>query len=203
MVGLGLSAVSMGLSLFGANQNAKAAQKAMNQQAVVDTASRKATANSMIASVNSQNAKVDSMKRSVEIMQMQAKADGLIRLENYNEMAASAMVMGAASGRVMNEGSLGAIFDKSKSDFMWDNMWSRTGAEINEAAVYQDIENIYEAGSTSLMLGKEQLGVSRLGSMAGQQNTAAQAQQAFNNTLVSSGQSVLKNYGSGLFKLGD
>lgn len=188
----------MALNAYGANQSAKASQKALEAQARADEAGRAATANSMIASVNSQNGKVTTLKRNLEIVQMQSKADGLMRKESYNEMAATAMVMGAASGRIMGEGSIDSIFDKSKSDFMWDEMWSKTGLEITEAAVAQDIKTVYESGATSLLLGGEQLSVARLGSMAGQSNTAAAAQTAFNNTLIRGGTSLLNNYGTSL-----
>lgn len=187
---------STALSLFGANENKKSAQKSMAAQATADTASRVATANSMIASVHSQNAKALQLERNVDIMRMQGKADGVMRADTYNEMAATAMVMGAASGRVFGEGSMQAIMDKSSEDYMWDKMWAKNSLEISEAAVFQDIENVFEAGATSLMLGTEQLEVARLGSMAGQANTAAAAQQAFNNTLVGVGQNYLNTYGS-------
>ena len=68
--------------------------------------------------------------------------------------------------------------------------------------MYRDMENIYQAGANSLMLGREQLEVSRLGSMAGAQNTASAAQQAFNNTLVKGGQSMISSYGDSLFQKG-
>ncbi len=194
-----MALAGMGMSLLGASANKKAAEKSMQAQASADTASRRATANSMIASVHSQNAKVNDLKRSVEIMQMQGKADAVLRKESYNEMMATSMVMGAASGRALNEGSTASIMDKSNSDYMWDQMWAKTGIEISEAAMYQDMEEIYKAGATSLLLGKEQLQVARLGSMAGQSNTAAAAQMAFNNTLVKVGQSAINNYGSSLF----
>ncbi len=194
-----MAAIGMGVSLLGASANNKAAQKSLEAQAAADTASRRATASSMIASVNSQNAKVDELKRSVDIMQLQGKADSLIRKESYNDTMALSMVMGAASGRVFGEGSMDAIFDKSESDYMWDQLWAKNSQEISEAAMYRDMENIYEAGQTSLMLGREQLEVARLGSMAGQENTAAAAQQAFNNTLTSGVKSITSNYGDSLF----
>ena len=195
-----MAAVGLGVSLIGASANNKAAQKSMRAQAKADEASRRATANSMIAQTQAQNWKVKEMERMGQIMAMQGKADAMIRTENYNDVQAMAMVMGAASGRTTGSGSVGAIMDKSNSDYMWDQMWAANSLTISQAALEQDKANIYRAGSTSLMLGKEQLGVARLGSMAGQQNTAANAQQAFNNTMVSAGQSVLNNYGSSLFK---
>ena len=193
---------SAAMSLAGASANKKAAGKAMRAQATADTAGRRATASGMIASVSSQNAKVERLTRSGELMEMQGKADGVIRRENYNEVQAMALVMGAASGRVTSHGSLESIRSKSESDFMWDEMWATNATKISKAAIEADKYNIYNAGSTSLMLGKEQLEVARLGSMAGQENTSAAAQQAFNNTLVSAGQSVVSSYGSSLFSKG-
>ena len=81
---------------------------------------------------------------------------------------------------------------------MWDQMWAKTSQEISEAAIYQDIAEIHRGGQQSLMLGRQQLEVARLGSMAGSENTAAAAQQAFNNTLVDIGQSTISAYGSSL-----
>lgn len=188
-------------SVVQAGQNAKAAGKAMRAQAAVDTASRRATANSMIAAVHSQNAKVKELQRMDEMMTMQAKADSLIRKESYNDTAAMQLVMGAASGRATNEGSVSAIMNKSHSDFMWDNMWAENIKEISQAALYQDMENIYQAGSNSLLLGGEQLGVARLGSQAGQANTAAAAQQAFNNTIMSGVKSTASAYGGSIMNL--
>ncbi len=198
MLGLITTGISLGVGLIGANKNAKAAQKAMRAQATADTASRKATAASMIASVNSQNAKVKDLERMGEIMTMQGKADAVIRKESYNDTMAMAMVMGAVSGRTMGEGSINVVMDQSASDHKWDQLWAKNSQEISEAALYQDMETVYQSGSNSLMLGGQQLEVARLGSQAGQANTAAAAQQAFNNTLVSAGQSVLNNYGGSL-----
>jgi len=194
-----MAALGMGLSLLGASSNKKAAEKSMRAQATADTAARKATASSMIAQVNSQNAKVKELERTGEIMQMQGKADAVIRKENYNQTQSMAMVMGAASGRVFGEGSVSTIMDKSRSDFMWDQLWAKNSLEISEAALEQDKQNIYQAGSTSLMLGQQELEVSRLGSMAGQQNTAAAAQNAFNNTLIQGVNSYANTYGDTLF----
>lgn len=202
MIGMALTGLSMGMSLLGARSNAKAAQKSLNAQAKADEASRRAQASSQIAQVNSQNAKVYDLKRSVEIMQLQGQADAVMRTENYNDMMATAMVMGATSGRALNEGSMESIFNKSKSDYEWDQMWARNSMEISEAAMYQDMSEIYRSGSISLGLGAENLGVSRLASQTGQQNTAARAQQSFNNTLVSAGQSAIKHYGPNLLDLG-
>ena len=190
-----VEAVGLGLSLFGASANKKAAEASMRAQAAADQASRVATANSMIAQVSSQNAQAEQLQRTSEIMETQGKADAMIRKENYNDTAAMQMVMGAASGRVFGEGSLGAIMDKSQSDFMWDQMWATNSEIISQAAIQQDITSIYQAGATSLILGAEQLDVARLASQAGQQNTAAQAQQAFNNTLIQSGTSFAQSYG--------
>ena len=58
-----MAAVGLGVSLLGANANKKAAQKAMNNQAVVDQASRVASANSMIAQTTSQNYKAEELTR--------------------------------------------------------------------------------------------------------------------------------------------
>jgi len=197
-----LAAVGMGMSLLGASANKKAAQKAMRAQATADTAARKATAASMIATVHSQNAKVKELQRANDIMQMQGKADAMIRQEDYNDTMATAMVMGAASGRVFGQGSMDAIMDKSESDFMWDQMWAKNSLEISEAALHQDMKNVYQAGANSLLLGREQLEVARLGSMAGQQNTAAQAQAAFNNSITGMVNSYAKSYGDTLFGKG-
>ncbi len=190
----------MGVSLLGAASNKKAAQRAMRAQAVADTASRQTTAKSMIASVHSQNAKVEELKRMDEMMQMQGKADAVIRKEDYNDMAATQLVMGAASGRVVSDagGSIGKIIEKSENDFMWDQMWNANIQEISQAALYQDMKNIYQAGATSLVLGRNELEVARLGSMAGQTNTAAAAQQSFNNALVGGAKSVINNYGDSI-----
>jgi len=195
-----MAAVGMGVSLLGAASNKKAAQRAMRAQAVADTASRQTTAKSMIASVHSQNAKVEELKRMDEMMQMQGKADAVIRKEDYNDMAATQLVMGAASGRVVSDagGSIGKIIEKSENDFMWDQMWNANIQEISQAALYQDMKNIYQAGATSLVLGRNELEVARLGSMAGQTNTAAAAQQSFNNALVGGAKSVINNYGDSI-----
>ncbi len=197
-----MAAVGMGMTLLGASANKKAAAKSMQAQATADTAGRRATANSMIASVHSQNAKVDEMKRSVELIGIQGKADAVMRKESYNEMMATSMVMGAASGRALNEGSTDAIFNKSQSDYMWDQMWNKNNQEISEAAMYQDMENIYQAGATSLMLGGEQLGVDRLRSMAGQESQAAAMQTSFNNTMTGMVNSYASSYGDTLFGKG-
>ena len=193
-----MAGVGLGISLLGANANKKALQKAMNNQAVVDTASRVATANSMIAQTTSQNYKAEELTRIGDLMQMQGKADSMMRKESYNDTQAMAMVMGAASGRVFGSGSVGAIMDKSESDFMWDQMWATNNEKISMAALEQDKANVFRSGNTSLLLGQESLEVARLGSMAGQDNTAAQAQQAFNNTMMNAGTSLVNNYGSSL-----
>lgn len=194
-----MAALGMGLSLLGASSNKKAAERSMKAQAAADTAARQATASSMIAQVSSQNSKVKELERAGEIMQMQGKADAVIRKEAYNETQSMAMVMGAVSGRVFGSGSMETIMDKSKSDYMWDQLWAKNSLEISEAALEQDKLNIYQAGATSLMLGQQELEVARLGSMAGQQNTAAAAQNAFNNTLIGGVQSYASNYGDTLF----
>ena len=197
-----LAGASLGMSLLGASANKKAAESAMRSQAAADDASRMATANSQIAAVNSQNAKVLELQRADQIMQIQGKADSVMRAESYNDLMATSMVMGAVSGRVIGEGSIAAIFEKSESDFMWDQMWGRTSLEISQAALYQDMSNIYEAGSISLGLGAEQSGVAALTSKTAQDNANARIQQSFNNTMVSGGQSLIKNYGTSLFNLG-
>lgn len=192
------SAVAIGsaaISLAGASANSKAAGRAMRAKAKADEAGRAATASSMIASVHSQNAKVEELEKVSEMVAMQGKADAMIRKENYNDVQSMAMVMGAASGRVLGEGSVDAIFTKSKSDFMWDNMWAQNSQDITQAAIEQDKANIYRAGATSLLLGEEQLGVARLGSMAGGENTAGAAQQVFNNSMMNVASSYLSTYG--------
>lgn len=194
-----MAAIGIGMTLLGASANNKAAEQSMQATAKADAASRRATANSQIAAVHSQNAKVDELKRSVEIMGMQGKADAVLRKESYNDMMATSMVMGAASGRALNEGSTAAIFDKSHSDMMWDQMWTKNNQEISEAAMYRDMENVYQAGATSLMLGGEALGVSALRSEAGMDNQAAAAQQTFNNAVTGAVTSYANAYGDTLF----
>lgn len=190
-----VEAIGLGVSLFGASQNNKAAQKAMNAQAAADTVARRATADSMIASVTSANKKADELQRAQDIMVMQGKADSVIRTENYNEAAAMQMVMGAASGRTFGEGSIDAIMSKSHEDFMWDQIWHTNSEEISKAAIQQDKASIYEAGAQSLILGRNQLEVARQSSMAGTQNTAAAAEQAFTNTLTRGVTNVMTSFG--------
>ncbi len=197
-----MAAIGLGISALGASANKKAAQKSMNAQAELDQATRVSSAKAMIAQTTSQNVKVEELTRVGDIMQMQGKAESLMRKERYNDTQAMAMVMGAASGRVFGEGSVDIIMDKSNSDFMWDQMWAANNETISMAALEQDKANIYRAGKESLLLGKDQLSLSRKSSMLGQENQAAAAQQAFNNTMMSAGQSLTSNYGGSLVTKG-
>jgi hypothetical protein len=201
MLPLVMAGASLAITALGASANAKAATKALESQAVADEASRRASANSMIAQTTSQNAKAEQIERTKEIIAVQGKADAVMRKEKYNETQALAMVMGAASGRTFGSGSLEAIMDKSESDFMWDQMWEATGEQITMAALAKDQVNIYEAGLMGLSTGKEALGASRLASQAGQDSNYAAIQQQFNNTITRAASGALNTYGGSLFDM--
>jgi len=119
----------------------------------------------------------------------------MTRNEGYNDVMATAMVMGAASGRVMGEGSIQAIFDKSESDYNWDQMWAANNLEIQEAATYQDIStayaNEYKDNARTILLGAQKIRLMREGSgidMAndtlGIDRTQRNAQNNFNSAIL-------------------
>ncbi len=164
VVGLGVSAYQMseskkaaGEASVKAYQNAKLSVAASSEKNAIDAQQRKATRASTLASVQSQNAQVEQLRRTSDIMGLQGKADATMMKEEYNQLASMQMVMGAASGRVMGSGGLEAVFDKSHEDMMWDVMWNKDSVKINQAALYQDMENIYEAGYNTLLFGDQAL----------------------------------------------
>jgi len=194
--------LSLGLSIFGASANKRAAEASMRAQAEADTAGRIATARAKAAQVKSQNFQATMLQRNIDLMQIKSKADSTIRAEDFNNQMAIAVVKGAASGRTLGDGSMYAMFSKADEDLKWDQLWAENNLQVSEGAMYTDKENIYKAGYTSLMLGAEAMGVQRLAHQAGGNNMAANAQQAFNNTMVGVGQSILNNYGNSLFRFG-
>jgi len=165
----------------------------MNQQAVIDEKAREAQASSLIAQVESQNWQVEKLDRQKDIMKMQGRADALSRTQNYNETMEVAMVMGAASGRVFGEGSIQAIFDESKSNFVFEQMWYANNEIISEAAIEADKTNILKAGFQTLLYGAKQSEINRLLSQNQQEMQGIQTgmqmnqiQQSFDRSITQS-----------------
>ena len=184
MFGAVLGLVSAGLSLFGASENARMAQEAITAQSHAAEAQREATATGLIAQVSAQNHKAEDLDRTAKAMKMTAKAQTVMREEKYNQLAAIQMVAAAASGRITNSGSVNAIFSKSHEDYKWDQLWNDNKLAINLASIQRDKTRVYEAGATALRLGALQLEVQRETSEANIHSTAAQANQAYSNTVI-------------------
>ncbi len=216
------TAITVGTTAYGAVSSANAAadsagmtQESLNRQAKIDEAQSIATSNAMIAKVNSQNKKLEDIDRSIDIMKTQGKADSMMRLEGFNEIAAMQLVMGAASGRVSGVGSIGAIMNKSREDFMWDQMWNSNTIKINENIMEQDKSNILESGYNSLWGAQEAAGINVQAQQQQYQNTADSVQlrydQTVTNGLMAMGGAIAPNAnqiasglsGNNLFRLSD
>jgi len=178
VIGLATSAAAAKKSSKNASLSALATMKQMKEAAAADTQARKAEANSIIARVEADDFKLQQLDFNKRIIQLQGKADSLLRLQNYNDVMEKAVIMGAASGRMLGQGSVKAIYDKSEEEYNWEQLWNANNLIISNAALEVDKTNILKAGATSLLLGAQGLEVSRLRSQAGQTTISDAAERA-------------------------
>lgn len=120
-------------------------------------AASKANAQAAIASANSMKMKAQATELSAEAAKRQAKAENVIRQETYNDMAATQMVMGVASGRSVSEGSMRGIMDSDFENFQWDQLWNTHNSVINQAAIYGDVAQLQQ-GALQTIKGAEASG---------------------------------------------
>ncbi len=136
---------------------------------------RRAESQSAIADVNSMNRKAEQIDMQGKIAATQGKADSLMRLRNYNDVAAAQMVQGVASGRV-TEGSVSAIMQGDYEMYQWDKLWNEHSQVIEQAAYESDEAEMYVAGANTLMNAQAKTMVGRMTSMNDMRNSYLQAQ---------------------------
>ena len=118
----------VGLSLFGMRAQNKAQAKAAE------------------ANIIAMRQKAKARELAAEQARVQAKADSVYKLEKYNDMAATQMVMGVASGRIVGEGSTQAMMNDDYSRYRWDQLWATKNEAITQAAIYSDVAQLMQAG---------------------------------------------------------
>ena len=203
------AAVNIGTSAYAANQSAEAAGKAsiatgkqMVISAEADTAARMAEANALVAQVESAEFRLGQVERAKDTMKMQGKADAMLQAESFNDLMAMSMVMGAASGRMLNEGSTNLIIKESAEDYNWEKLWASNIEDININEMTLDQMNIREGMETSLMLGSESMAVARQTSEAGSMQLATNASNEINRITMESSIAMTKAVASGVLSVG-
>ncbi len=137
------------------------------------------------AKVEMQNTEIQKIEDSMQVMEMQGKADHVMRSEAYNKLAQTQMVQVAYSGRVSGEGSVDAIMTKSQEDYRWDQAWNADLLTISKASLEADQTNIARAGylelrntaknsATERYLSSAQSKISQIGSDMNYYNTSDQ-----------------------------
>ncbi len=119
-----------------------------------------------------------------DLVERQAKADALIRHKSYNKVMENSVVQAAASGRVMGEGSVKALFAKSEENFQWETLWNQQNTIISTEAIKADQKAIEYSSKVQYKLGEAGVTIDKIGANVTAQSAAATAQASFNNALV-------------------
>ena len=173
-----------------AAQDLQFSQQLIGLQKQADHQSLDTKKRMLFAEANMSLKKLEDLDRAKETIVTQSKADKMMRTEAFNNQMSHALVKGAASGRVLGEGSMQKGFNKASEDRAWERHWNTNMLTQDVASFARDKINLLEKANFTVKWGLESLDIEKMANQVSYSNTAFQMQSSYNRAIMSADQTV-------------